>query len=220
MIHEALQNKINDSYDILRLAKDMSLEYYHEPLMLTYSGGKDSQVLVQLALECLKPSEFEVLNSHTTVDAPETVYFIRDEFKKLNELGVKTTIKMPRYEDGSFKSMWSLIVDKEMPPTRFARFCCAELKEASTPNRFIAVGVRESESIGRRGRAEFATRGKTKKEAYYYYYSHIREVFEDDKARRNEGGGGCQHGRCLGLQLHHKGKEKTRLDMQPNLQVA
>lgn len=183
------QKKIDDAKDVLRLAADMSKEYYHKPLIITYSGGKDSDALLQLAIECLEPDEFEVLNSHTTVDAPETVYYIRDKFKELENMGIKATIKYPHDKDGNFISMWSLIEKKEIPPTRFARFCCKELKETSTPNRFIAVGVRESESVGRRGRAVFATRGLRKKDAYYYYYySHVKEVFEDDKARRIEGG--------------------------------
>ena len=166
----------------------MSKEYYHKPLILTYSGGKDSDVLLQLAVECLNPSDFEVLNSHTTVDAPETVYYIRDKFKELEEMGIKATIRYAHYKDGRPKTMWSLIVDKQMPPTRFARYCCAELKETSTPNRFVAVGVREAESVGRRGREVFATRGLRKQDAYYYYYSHVKEVFEDDRERRKADG--------------------------------
>ena len=109
MIHEYLQNKIEDSYNILRLAADMSKEYYQKPLILTYSGGKDSDVMLQLAIECLKPDEFEVLNSHTTVDAPETVYYIRDKFQELSKMGVKTTIKYPHYKDGRPMSIWNLI---------------------------------------------------------------------------------------------------------------
>ena len=167
----------------------MSLEYYHKPLILTYSGGKDSDVLLQLAIECLKPNEFEVLNSHTTVDAPETVYYIRDKFKELADMGIKATVKYPHDKDGNYLSMWSLIVKKEVPPTRFMRYCCKELKETSTPNRFVATGVREAESQGRKGRDVFATRGLRKSEAYYYYYySHVKEVFEDDKARREADG--------------------------------
>ena len=163
----------------------MSKEYYHKPLIITYSGGKDSDVLLQLAIECLAPTDFEVLNSHTTVDAPETVYYIRNRFKELAEMGIKATVQYPHYKDGRFKSMWTLIVDKEIPPTRFARYCCKELKETSTPNRFVATGVRESESTGRRGREVFATRGSRKDTAYYYYYYyHVKDVFEDDKARR------------------------------------
>lgn len=189
MIHDYFQKKIDDSKDVLRLASEISREYYHAPLIITYSGGKDSDVLLQLALECLKPEDFEVLNSHTTLDAPETVYYIRDKFKELEEMGVKATVHYPHYKDGRPMSIWTLIVDKQMPPTRFVRYCCDKLKETSTPNRFVAVGVREAESVGRRNREAFATHGLRKQDAYYYYYSHIKEVFEDDKTRRSDGGG-------------------------------
>ena len=188
MVNYILQEKIEQSYKILKLAAEMSKEYYKKPLIITYSGGKDSDVIVQLAIECLEPNDFEVLNSHTTLDAPETVYYIRDKFKELNELGIKTTIQYPRKKDGSFNSIWRMIEEKQIPPTRLARYCCAELKETSTPNRFIATGVRSEESAGRRNRDYFATRGRTKKKSNYYSYDHTLEVFEDDKARRNEGG--------------------------------
>lgn len=190
MIPEALQSKINDSYDVLKLAAEMSKLYYQKPLIITYSGGKDSDTVLQLAIECLKPTDFEVLNSHTTVDAPETVYYIRDKFKELNAMGIKAEVQYPHYKnnkyhkDGEFKSMWSLIVDKQMPPTRIMRYCCQELKEANTPNRFIATGVRASESSGRKGRNVFATRGNTKANAYYYYYDHVRDVFADAERER------------------------------------
>ena len=188
MIQDYLQNKINESYEILKLAAEMSKEYYQQPLILTYSGGKDSDVMLELAIECLKPNEFEVMNNHTTVDAPETVYYIRKRFKELEEQGIKATIQYPHYKDGRFKSMWTLIYDNEMPPTRLARYCCRQLKETSIPNRFIAVGVREAESNSRRGRESFATREQKKSDVNYYSRSHVREVFEDDKNRRIESG--------------------------------
>ena len=100
--------------------------------------------------------------------------------------GIKCTIQIPRYKDGTQKTMWNLIVNKEIPPTRLNRYCCVELKETSTPNRFIAVGVRASESNGRKGRNVFATRGKTKYGAYYYYYSHIKEQFDNAENIRKE----------------------------------
>jgi len=119
MIGKGLQEKIEHSKEVLCLAAKMSKHYYKKPLILTYSGGKDSDAMLQVALECLKHEDFEVLNSHTTVDAPETVYYIREKFKELEKIGVKTTIKYPAYSDGRPKSMWSLIVDKEMPPNEF-----------------------------------------------------------------------------------------------------
>ena len=44
-----------------------------EPYYLCYSGGKDSDTIRILAE--LANVNFEVHNNHTTVDAPETVYY-------------------------------------------------------------------------------------------------------------------------------------------------
>ena len=78
-----LEEKIIKAGKTLRLAADMSKEYYGKPLVVTYSGGKDSDVLLHLAEKNLNPDEFEVVNSHTSVDAPETVYHIREVFKRI-----------------------------------------------------------------------------------------------------------------------------------------
>ena len=164
-----LSEKIKKAKRALKLAADMSKEYYGEPLICTYSGGKDSDVLLHLAESCLDVSEFEVLNSHTTVDAPETVIHIRETFKRLNDKGIKTTIHYPKDKDGNAISMWNLIPKKKIPPTRLQRYCCAVLKETSTPNRIAALGVRAAESTGRLGRDTFSTRGGTLKEAIFFF---------------------------------------------------
>lgn len=69
----------------LKLASDMSLRIYQQPLIVTTSGGKDSSVCVELARRAGIP--FEVMHNHTTADAPETVYFVRSEFKRLEAGG-------------------------------------------------------------------------------------------------------------------------------------
>lgn len=79
--------------------------------------------------------------------------------------------------------MWNLIPKKKMPPTRIARYCCAVLKEASTPNRICAVGVRALESTNRQGRDIFTIRTKKKKDAQYWTLEHGKEVFEESKER-------------------------------------
>lgn len=76
-----MQEKIKEAIEALRLASKMSLKYYKKPLIITYSGGKDSDVMLDLAKRA--DIEFEVMNSHTTVDAPETVYHIREVFEKI-----------------------------------------------------------------------------------------------------------------------------------------
>ena len=158
------KEKYEHSIEVLKLASQMSEQYYGKPLLLTYSGGKDSDVLLQLALE--SGIKFEVQNSHTTVDAPQTVYHIREVFKKLNEQGTKAEVTHARYKDGRLVTMWNLIERKKYPPTRLARYCCAYLKETTTPNRFIATGVRRTESVRRREREEFLTWSKTPSELY------------------------------------------------------
>ena len=178
---EIKKQKIEESKKTLVLASDMSKKYYNAPLIITYSGGKDSDVLLHLAQECLDVSDYEVLNSHTTVDAPETVYHIRKVFSELNKKGVKTTIDYHKKEDGTTVTMWNLIPKKQMPPTRLARYCCSVLKETSTPHRLCAVGVRASESTNRSNRDIFCIRGKTLKDALYYSLEHADEVHRESQ---------------------------------------
>lgn len=158
------KEKYEHSIEVLKLASQMSEQYYGKPLLLTYSGGKDSDVLLQLALE--SGIKFEVQNSHTTVDAPPTVYHIRETFERLREQGINAEVTHARYKDGRLMTMWNLIEHKKYPPTRLARYCCTYLKETTTPNRFIATGVRRAESARRANREEFLTRSKTPSEWY------------------------------------------------------
>lgn len=132
----------------LKAASDMSLRLFEKPLVITYSGGKDSDVMLHLAEKSGIP--FEALHSLTTADAPETVRHVYDTFRRLEEKGVKCTVDKHVQPDGSRVTMWNLIPRKLMPPTRVVRYCCAELKEGGGKGRFIATGVRWAESTARR----------------------------------------------------------------------
>ena len=131
----------------LKAASEMSLQYYGQPLIITDSGGKDSSVIKELARRSGIP--FEIMHNHTTADAPETVRFVRQEAKRFEDLGIKYTINMPTYK-GQRTSMWSLIPQKLMPPTRLVRYCCSVLKETGGAGRFICTGVRWAESAFRK----------------------------------------------------------------------
>ena len=130
-----------------KAASEMSLHAYGLPLVITDSGGKDSQAVKELAL--ISGIPFEVMHNHTTADAPETVRFVRQEAKRFEDLGIKYTINMPTYK-GQRTSMWGLIPQKLMPPTRMVRYCCSVLKETGGAGRFIATGVRWAESASRK----------------------------------------------------------------------
>ncbi len=137
----------------IKLASEMSIHHYQKPLVCTYSGGKDSDVM----LELFKRSgiTYEVYNSHTTADAPQTIYHIREMFQSLELKGIKCTIDYHKQLDGSRVTMWNLIPRKLMPPSRIARYCCSELKESGCANRMIATGVRWAESAKRKEREVF-----------------------------------------------------------------
>lgn len=130
----------------IRTASEMSLRLYEKPLVITDSGGKDSLVCRELARRAEIP--YEVVHNLTTADAPETVYYVRDTFRRLEEQGIPCTVHKPVYK-GKRITMWSLIPLKQMPPTRVQRYCCQVLKEESLKDRFIITGVRWSESVKR-----------------------------------------------------------------------
>ena len=144
------------------MASEMSLHHYRKPLVCTYSGGKDSDVMLELFRRSGIP--FEVHNSHTTADAPQTVRHIRETFRRLELAGIPCEIQIPTYK-GERTSMWKLIVQKLMPPTQLVRYCCRVLKENGVRNRYIATGVRWAESTKQKSRGEFEKIGKTRKDA-------------------------------------------------------
>jgi len=113
---------------------DFAFTLTGKPYYVAYSGGKDSDTIRILCELANVP--YELYHNHTTVDAPETVYYIRSI--------PNIIISYPE------KTMWDLIVEKHMPPLRQARYCCSILKEHGGENRFVITGVRWAESWSRR----------------------------------------------------------------------
>lgn len=79
----------------LKAASEISFAVYGLPLVITTSGGKDSSVCMTLAEHVGIP--FKVMHSDTTADALETIYFVWEEFKRLETAGIKCTITYPLY---------------------------------------------------------------------------------------------------------------------------
>lgn len=134
-----LSDKVKRSIDILKAFEPVNESYY-----LCYSGGKDSDCIRILAE--LSGVKYELHHSLTSVDAPETIQYI----KTIPNL----IIDKPTFKDGTRKTMWNLIPLKLMPPTRLARYCCTELKEYGGRGRFKVTGVRWSESLSRKTNAD------------------------------------------------------------------
>lgn len=115
---------------------------------IAFSGGKDSVVIKALA--DMAGVKYEAHYRLTSVDPPELVRFIKEQYPDV-------IIDKPRYKkDGVFVkaeqqiTMWNLIPEKRMPPTRIARYCCQYLKESVGDGRITMTGVRWAESVNRK----------------------------------------------------------------------
>ena len=160
-----MSDKVDIAVKRLREAAEMSQALYDKPLLVTYSGGKDSDTVLRLAQIAKIP--FEVQHSHTTADAPETVYHVRDKFRELELAGIKCEIDYHTQPDGTRTTMWNLIPRKLIPPTRLVRYCCDELKEGGGKDRMITTGVRWDESTARKSRGALEIISKRREKSIF-----------------------------------------------------
>ena len=113
-----------------------------EGYYLAFSGGKDSQCVYHLCQ--MAGVKFDAHYSVTSVDPPELVQFIKRNYPEVK-------FERRHDKDGKPITMWSLIPQKLMPPTRMVRYCCDELKENNGGKyRYTITGVRWDESANRR----------------------------------------------------------------------
>lgn len=130
-------DKVQKAIDRLRtLAPRDGSGYY-----LAFSGGKDSQCVYHLAK--MAGVKFDAHYSVTSIDPPELMRFIKKEYPDV-------IWDYPVGKDGKQTSMWKIISEHTIPPTRQSRYCCDILKEQHGEGRVTVTGVRWAESIRRR----------------------------------------------------------------------
>ena len=121
---EGLERKIDFAINLLRSIPQDG------PIEVCYSGGKDSDVILELAKMAGIP--FEAIYKNTTIDPPGTMQHCREN-------GVR--IVQPK------KTFYQLVEHAGLP-NRWHRLCCEALKEYKIHDRAI-VGIRRSESTAR-----------------------------------------------------------------------
>ena len=118
---EGLQKKVDFAIKLLRsIPQDGDIE-------VSYSGGKDSDVILELTKMAGIP--YRAIYKSTTIGPPGTIAHAR-------EMGAEVI----RPE----KTFFQLISENGFP-SRFSRFCCSTLKEYKVCDRAIQ-GIRRSES--------------------------------------------------------------------------
>lgn len=126
MMRKELQKKVDFAIKLLQsIPQDGDIE-------ISYSGGKDSDVILELAKMAGIP--YRAIYKNTTIDPKGTIAHAK-------EMGAE--VIRPK------ESFLQLVSEKGFP-SRFIRFCCSALKEYKICDRAIQ-GIRRSES---RKRAE------------------------------------------------------------------
>lgn len=145
---EVLDKLINSTLDSIR---NIYLTHKNKVdlMAVSFSGGKDSTVLLDLVQRVIPPTEFVVIFNDTNMELSPTyeyVEIIKRRYKNLNFMTAKTDLPAPE--------MWR----KMGPPSRVHRWCCSVYKSAptiklirklvnkDTPILLLFDGVRSDES--------------------------------------------------------------------------
>lgn len=147
---DSLQKKIDDSIALIKKGEKLALLMQpNEGYYVGFSGGKDSQVVLELCK--MAGVKYRAVYNNTTIDPPESVLFIRNNYPD---------VEFCNPEKNFFK-----LVEKNGLPSKISRFCCRELKEKGGVGYVTITGVRHQESVNRGGYQQVMKKGKTKKDA-------------------------------------------------------
>ena len=129
---EELQKKVDRAIRLIQSAGKIADEH-GQPLEICYSGGKDSDVILELAK--MSGVNYRAIYKNTTIDPPGTIKHAQDRGVEI--VRPKTTFRQ--------------LIEKKGMPSRLRRFCCEVLKEYKIMD-YAVVGVRRDESSARKAR--------------------------------------------------------------------
>ena len=119
-----LQKKVDQAIKLLKATAG------EDVVEVAYSGGKDSDVILELAR--MSGIKYRAIYKNTTIDPPGTIKHAKDN-------GVEVL---------NPKKNFITILEENGFPTRVSRFCCRYLKEYKVLDKAI-MGVRKAESTKR-----------------------------------------------------------------------
>lgn len=120
---------------------------------IAYSGGKDSDVILELAR--MSGIKYRAIYRNTTIDPPGTIAHVKEN---------NVEIIRP-------KLTFFQLIEINGIPNRFRRFCCRYLKEYKVLDRCI-MGIRKSESIKRAKKYNEPTECR-----FYSKHEHVEAIY-------------------------------------------
>lgn len=164
---KTLSDKIKDSIDLIKQGEKLALALNpSDGYFVGFSGGKDSQVLLDLVKRSGVP--FKPYYSVTTNDPPENLYFIRAFYPEVTFIH-------------HHPNLYSLISTKGLP-TIFHRWCCHLFKEGAGVGNVVLTGVRREESKKRASYPTVVVRSRRKEHTdrtTQYSIDHLTESHHD-----------------------------------------
>lgn len=133
--------------EAIRFVQELSSKY-RRPVVVSFSGGKDSLVTLNIAVKALGPERVTVLFNDTGIEFPETIEYV---YRVADTLGVELVVA------SAGDSFWKA-VEVFGPPARDYRWCCKVtklapiarvLKERFPEGVLSLVGQRKYESAAR-----------------------------------------------------------------------
>ena len=136
-MNEKLRKKEQQAINLIRAAAKKADER-GQAVEICYSGGKDSDVILELAR--MAGVNYRAIYKNTTIDPPRTIAHC-----------LENNVEIIRPKRGFF----DIIADSSFP-NRFQRFCCGYLKEYKVLD-VAVMGVRRAESTKRAARYQEPT---------------------------------------------------------------
>lgn len=134
MLNKNLQIKVDRAIKLLRSYAPAD----GQPIEVAYSGGKDSDIILQLVKE--SGINYRAIYKNTTIDPPGTIAHVISK-------GVEIIRPLETFAQ---------LIAKKGQPNRMRRFCCEKLKEYKVLDRAV-IGVRAEESAKRAKRYQEPT---------------------------------------------------------------
>lgn len=126
---DELKKKVERAVKLIQSAGKIAKEH-GQPLEIAYSGGKDSDVILELAR--MSGVNIRPIYKNTTIDPPGTI---------AHAIANGCEVMRPKM------SFFELMANRGYP-NRLKRHCCSELKEYKILD-YVVIGIRSDESVNR-----------------------------------------------------------------------